>query len=96
MDGNMLILNGEELHQALRPAAGRLRGIFHGHVHQPMQIVRDGILYASGASAFSQFAAWPADITARHDPDHLPGYGFVHLLPDRTIIHQHTFPRPNG
>jgi Icc protein len=94
MDGNMLILNGEELHQALRPAAGRLRGVFHGHVHQPMQIGRDGILYVSVASAFSQFAAWPADTIGRFDPDHLPGYSFVHLLPDQTIIHQHTFPRP--
>jgi 3',5'-cyclic-AMP phosphodiesterase len=94
MDANMLILNGEELRQALRPAAGRLCGVFHGHIHQPMQIMRDGILYVSVASAFSQFAAWPADVVTRYDPNHLPGYSFIHLLPGRTIIHQHTFPRP--
>jgi Icc protein len=94
MDDNMLILNGEALHEALVPAAGRLRGVFHGHVHQAMQTVRDGILYSSVASAFSQFAAWPGDVVTRYDPDHLPGYSFVHLLPDQTIIHQHTFPRP--
>lgn len=96
MDNNMLILNGEELHQALRPSVGRLRAVFHGHVHQPMQTIRDGILYVSGASAFFQLSAWPADVDTGYDPDHLPGYQFVHLLPDRTIIHQHTFPRPNG
>ncbi len=94
MDNNMLLINGEALHQALRPAAGRLRGVFHGHVHQPMQNVRDGILYVSVASVFSQFAAWPNDLVARYDPNHPPGYNFVHLTPRQTIIHQHTFPRP--
>ncbi|MDX1615523.1 MAG: metallophosphoesterase [Candidatus Promineifilaceae bacterium] len=94
MDANMLILNGEELHQALLPARTRLRGVFHGHVHQPMQTVRDGIIYFSVASAFFQFGAWPNDLVTSYDPDHLPGFAFVHLLPDQTIVHQHTFPRP--
>lgn len=94
MDANMLVLNGEELHQALRPARERLRGVFYGHVHQPMQTVRDGILYVSAASAFSQFGAWPTDQVTSYDTDHLPGYSFVHLLPTQTIIHQHTFLRP--
>jgi hypothetical protein len=59
-----------------------------------MQMMRDGIVYASTASAFSQFAAWPGAIDPNTDPDHLPGYSFVHLLPQQTIIHHHTFPRP--
>jgi Icc protein len=94
MDKNMPILNGEALHQALRPARRRLRGVFYGHVHQHMQNIRDGICYNSTASAFSQFAAWPDDADVRYDPDELPGYSFVHLLPDQTIIHHHSFPRP--
>ncbi|MGW8317891.1 MAG: metallophosphoesterase family protein [Candidatus Promineifilaceae bacterium] len=94
MDNNMLIMNGEALHKALLPAVRRLRGVFHGHVHQPMQTVKDGIVYVSGPSAFSQFAAWPDDIEVRYDPDQPPGYGFVHLLPSQTVLHQHTFPRP--
>ncbi len=94
MDDNMLIMNGQALHEALLPARGRLRGVFHGHVHQSMQTIRDGILYASVASAFSQFGAWPDDITTTYDLDHDPGYGFVHLMPDQTIVHQHTFLRP--
>jgi len=96
MDKNMLIVNGESLHQALRPAAGRLRGLFHGHVHQHMQTIRDGIVYVSVASVFSQFSAWPDDADVRHDPDHQPGFNFVHLLPEQTIVHQHTFPRPES
>jgi 3',5'-cyclic AMP phosphodiesterase CpdA len=94
MDRNMLIRNGEAMHRALLPARSRLVGVFHGHIHQPVQTVRDGILYVSVASVFSQFAAWPVDITARYDPEHDPGYNFVHLLAGQTIIHQHTFPRP--
>ena len=94
MDENMLVLNGEALHQALLPARDRLRGVFYGHVHQHMQNVRDGIRYISTASVFSQFAAWPDDVDVRYEPDELPGYSFVHLLPSQTIIHHHSFPRP--
>jgi Icc protein len=96
MDDNMLILNGEALHKALLPARERLRGIFHGHVHQPMHTFRDGVRYSGAASAFSQFAAWPDDVDVRFDPDEPPGFSFVHLLPQRTIVHQHTFARPSA
>lgn len=95
MDNNMLIMNGEALHRALQPARRRLRGVFHGHVHQHMQSIRDGIQYFSVASVFSQFAAWPGDEVTGYDLEHDPGYGFVHLLPRQTIVHQHTFPRPD-
>jgi Icc protein len=94
MDGNMLIQNGETLHRTLLPARDRLLGVFHGHVHQSMQTIRDGLLYVSVASVFSQFVAWPNDSQPRNDPEHDPGYNFVHVLNGRTIIHQHTFPRP--
>ncbi|WP_420632096.1 metallophosphoesterase family protein [Candidatus Leptofilum sp.] len=96
MDAYMLVINGEQLHQALLPAKERLRGVFYGHVHQSMQTVRDGILYTAVPSLFSQFAAWPNDTAVREDRDYLPGFNFIHLLPDQTIVHQHTFPRPNS
>lgn len=93
-DANMLILNGEALHQVLLPARDRLRGVFSGHVHRPMQTLRDGILYVAVGSAFSQFTAWPLDEMVGYDADALPAFNFVHLMPQQTIIHQHTFPRP--
>lgn len=93
MDDNMLVQNGDILHQALRGTGNRLRGVFHGHVHQHMQTIRDGVCYTSVASAFSQFAAWPEDIDVCYDADERPGYSFVHLLPDQTIVHQHSFSR---
>jgi 3',5'-cyclic-AMP phosphodiesterase len=94
MDENMLLLNGEELHQALLPARGRLRGVFHGHVHQNMQTIRDGIVYTAVASTFFQFSAWPNDEEVRYAPDEPPGFNFVHLTPESVIVHQHTVARP--
>ncbi|MEZ4594660.1 MAG: metallophosphoesterase [Chloroflexota bacterium] len=94
MDAYMLVINGEQLHKALLPARNRLRGVFYGHIHQSMQTMRDGIVYTAVPSLFSQFFAWPNDTIVREDPDYPPGFNFVHLLPDQTIIHQHTFPRP--
>ena len=96
MDENMLVLNGDMLHRALANTGRRLRGVFYGHIHQHMENVRDGVRYTSVASAFSQFAAWPGDADVRHDFDEPPGYSFVHLLPERTIVHHHSFPRPGG
>ncbi len=95
MDLNMPVLNGAAFHQALLPARERLRGVFYGHVHQSMQTVKDGIVYTAVPSLFAQFNAWPGDDFVREDPDYLPGFNFVHLLPEQTIVHQHTFPRPD-
>ncbi len=94
MDEHMRLVNWQAFHEALRPAAPRLRAVFHGHVHQNMQTVRDGILYVSGASVFAQLVVWPHDQEAKEDPQHPPAYNFVHLLPEQTIIRQHTFERP--
>lgn len=94
MDAHMLTIDGYKLHEALLPARKRIRGVFYGHVHRSMQTRRDGLLYVSGPSVFAQFLAWPDDIEVQFDPDAPPGYGFVHLIPGQTIIHEHTFPRP--
>ncbi|MCP4415173.1 MAG: hypothetical protein GY805_01030 [Chloroflexi bacterium] len=94
MDAHLLVVNGVQLHEALLPARERLRGVFYGHVHQSLQTMRDGILYTAVPSLFSQFAAWPNDTVMREDPAYPPGFNFVHLLPNQTIIYQHTFPRP--
>jgi 3',5'-cyclic AMP phosphodiesterase CpdA len=95
MDKNLLILNGERLHETLLPARNRLRGVFYGHIHQATQTIRDGILYASAASTFSQFTGWPEEMMVKNDHDGAPGYSFVHLLENQTIIHQQTFMRPS-
>ncbi len=93
MDKNMLIQNGEELHQVFRAAGSRLRGVFSGHVHRSMQTVRDGVLYVAVGSAFSQFSAWPDEEMISYDFYAPPAFNFVQLLPEQMIVQQHTFPR---
>ena len=94
MDANMLVTNGDEFHQALLPARHRLRAVFHGHIHNSMQTIKDGIVYVAVAGGLSQLSAWPTDDVARPEPQALAGFNFVHLMPEQTIIHQHTLQQP--
>ena len=94
MDRNMLIVNGEEFHRALLPARKRLRAVFHGHVHNSMQTLRDGIPYIAVGSSFSQFTAWPNEEAVGYNAQGRPAFYFVQLTAEQTIVHQHTFLRP--
>jgi Icc protein len=96
MDANMLIFNGEEMHQALLPARGRLRGVFYGHIHNSTQTTRDGILYCAAASTFAGFTTWPTEEMIKADHDAMPAFNFVQLLPDQTIVQQRPFARLAG
>ncbi len=90
-DAEMLLLNGDEVHQALIDSS-RLRGYFHGHIHQNMQTMKDGVFYCSVGSTFVQFGGWPHEDHVLFDTEHPPAYSFVHMLPEQIIVHQHTFP----
>ena len=93
-DANMLIVNGQRLHEELLPARNRLLGVFHGHLHMPRQTFRDGILYSGVTSTFTDFTAWP-DVPGFGYSNTRAGFNFVQLLPsDQVIIDHHTFPHP--
>lgn len=94
MDAYMLIINGYKMHEMLTPIRDRIRGVFYGHIHQNMQILRDGILYVAVGSTFSQFTSWPNDTSPGLDPNFPPSFNFVHLMPEQTIVRQHIIPRP--
>ena len=94
MDAYMLVINGEQMHEMLVRVKDRIKGVFYGHVHQNMQTLKDGILYVAVGSTFSQFSAWPNDTKTGFDPLHPPAFNFVHLMSNKTIIHQHIIPRP--
>lgn len=94
LDRRMTVVNGRSIHQILLQAKHRLRGVFSGHIHQPLQVLRDGLLYVSGASAVTQFGAWPHYEQTHFDLEMPPGFNLVKMLPDQTIVRQHTFPRP--
>jgi 3',5'-cyclic AMP phosphodiesterase CpdA len=94
MDANMLVVNGQTVHEALLPARGRLRGVFFGHIHQSTQTLRDGILYVAAASTYSQLTSWPADEIVQHAYDEPPGFNLVRLTSEQTMVRQHRFARP--
>jgi Icc protein len=93
MDANMRVINGSDVHQALLPARERLRGVFLGHIHQSVQTLRDGILYVSAASSFAQLSSWPHEQTVGHVHGESPGFNFVRLTTEQTMVRQHRFKR---
>jgi 3',5'-cyclic-AMP phosphodiesterase len=91
LDEYMRTLNGEAVHRALLPARNRLRGVFFGHVHQNLDMYRDGILYASTLSSWVQFQAWPDQIETIKDTNADPGFSVVTLTRDQTYIRRCRF-----
>jgi Icc protein len=91
LDDFMSTTNGEAVHRTLLPARDRLRGVFFGHVHQNLDIYRDGILYCSTLSSWGQFHAWPGQIETTHDVGAEPGYNVVMLTRDQTYIRRCRF-----
>jgi Icc protein len=83
--------NGEALHAILLKARHRLRGVFHGHVHHSMDVIRDGILYSSAASAAYQFTGWPGHKQTSLDMNADPGFNIVTITQDSTAIRHHRY-----
>jgi len=94
LDESMLLLNGELLHQMLVTVRDKVRGVFYGHVHRGIQILKDGILYSSVASTGCQFCAWPSDKKVQFDLYHPSCFNFVTLTGSQTIIKEHTIMKP--
>lgn len=86
------LLNGEAVHQVLCKARHRLRGVFYGHVHQGIDLLRDDVLYSSAASAWCQFAAWPGVNRAALDTTAQPGFSLVTITREATIVRRHSYP----
>jgi 3',5'-cyclic AMP phosphodiesterase CpdA len=74
LDEHMPITNGDALHAALLPARDRLRGVFGGHLHRPVQTVRDGITYCTAASVAFQYTWQRWEDLPLYDPATPPGY----------------------
>lgn len=94
LDDYMGMTNGETFHRALMPARHRLRGVFFGHIHQNVQVMRDGILYCSVLSAWYQLHAWPGQTGTAHDDDAEPGFNVVTITRDQTFIRHHRYAPP--
>lgn len=92
LDANMIVTNGLAFHEALLPARDRLRGVFFGHLHHSLQIVRDGILYVCAPSLSGGYLWRPWDDAPVHDPDFPPSYSVVQYQGDQMLVHQYALP----
>lgn len=91
IDEYLPLRNGAALHELLIHAGiGRNRGVFFGHLHRGLQIMRDGILYSAVSSPACQFSAGPLDDSVAFD-SHCP-LAFNHLTfrGGATVVKEHT------
>lgn len=89
IDREMLLTDGEALHQQLLPYRERLRGVLFGHVHRTVSLIRDGILYASAGSTFSRFNVGPADEKMVFEPCAPPAWSLVTITGEQMLIRSH-------
>ena len=96
LDDYMALRNGDLLHEALLPARHRMRGVFFGHVHQNVDIYRDGILYCSTLSSWTQFQAYPGMTITTSDRGAEPGFSVVMVSAEQTFIRRYRFLAPTA
>lgn len=90
LDRDMLLINGDQLHEIFVQVRDRLLGVFFGHVHRGMQVLRDGVFYSSVGSPFCQFTAWPNDERPEMETGGVGCYNFVTLTPGGCLVKEHT------
>ncbi len=90
-DDFMRMENGADFHAALVPARARIRGVFHGHVHQDADTYVDGILYTSALSSWYQIHAHPGQLETENDRRVAPGYSVVTISKAGTFICRHRY-----
>lgn len=90
IDRRMRAQNGQLFHEALIPYAGQLRGVFHGHIHQPTTTFCDGILYTGSASTWYNLQAYPYLEYDEHDLAMTAGFNLVMIRDQRTFIRRYT------
>jgi 3',5'-cyclic AMP phosphodiesterase CpdA len=87
---------GEVLHEVFRRAGSRLQGVFSGHIHQGLDVVRDGIFYSTVQHPQSPTNLWPfADERTRtHSSSPNPGFTVVTVTDEGSYMRRFTYPLP--
>ncbi|MCR4264432.1 MAG: metallophosphoesterase [Candidatus Roizmanbacteria bacterium] len=95
LDKNMLILEGDRLHELFKKAGKRLLGIFIGHIHRGMQIVKDGVFYSSVGSTFMQFAWYPTQEEPVMESTGLSYFNYVIIDGSQITVKEYSIPNGN-
>ena len=93
IDETMLLTNGADLHELLRSHASSLRGVFFGHVHQPIQLFTDGILYCCAAASMFQFSSFYESPDGGIDTQSPQGFNFVSMTESGIRINPRCVPQ---
>lgn len=88
---NLALLNSDAMHHILLKAKHRLRGVFYGHIHHSIDVLRDGILYSAARSAYSQFVGWPGMEVASLEEGAQSGFNVVTIQADTTYVRRHRY-----
>lgn len=93
LDNWMRMENGDVFHSIVRQARDRLQGVFHGHIHQNLEVLRDGVLYSAAASSWCQFLGYPTPENTDVLPDSSAQAGFsvIHIAETGMTLRRHFF-----
>lgn len=92
LDNKMRITNGDALHELFLNAHRRPLGVFHGHIHQNIEVVRDGIPYSSVASSCFQFQGYIGlETPFPVEPDGYPGYSVVTVTDQQLFCRRYAY-----
>ena len=89
------VTNGVQVHDAFKAAVPRLQGVFFGHIHQVVDMVRDGVYYSCVQSPISQPVLIPGGLSAeglQHEPN--PGFTLVVVTSEQTYFRRVNYPMP--
>lgn len=85
------LLDADALWQVLAPYAGRIRHMFHGHLHRPLNGSWRGIPFSSLRGTAHQVALDLSEretVPGSHEP---PAYALVRVAEGGVVIHTHDF-----
>jgi len=86
MDVEMLLNNRNNFEEVLLRYKSKVRGVFFGHVHQSLQIVKNEILYVSAPSTLFQFSLASSGRPLDLDPEAACGYNLVTIGDEGTKV----------
>lgn len=89
------VANGQQVHEVFKAAVPRLQAVFFGHIHQVVDMVRDGVYYSCVQSPISQPVLIPGGLSAQglhHEPN--PGFTLVVVTEEQTYFRRINYPMP--
>ncbi len=82
----LILRNGEALHEILLLARQRLRCVLYGHIHESLLTLRDGIAYQGVRGSCFQLRTWYGQASLGSEPLQWPGYNLVTLTERDTFV----------